>query len=73
LISNKFNQSVLTKNCSTRCGGYQKIQISKYIQHSLPCTIRSQTCPVHIVLLHSWYCTEYLFHLYIIRKSSTWV
>jgi len=27
------------------------IQISKYIQHSLPCVITSQMCPVHIVLL----------------------
>jgi len=29
----------------------KEIQISKYIQHSLPCTIRIQTCTVHIVLL----------------------
>jgi len=29
----------------------KEVQISKYIQHSLPCVIRSEMCPVHIVLL----------------------
>jgi len=29
----------------------KEIQISKYIQHNLPCVIRRQTCLVRIVLL----------------------
>jgi len=46
----------LTKQCLPKIAQLiveitKDIQISKYIQHSLPCVIRSQTCPVHIVLL----------------------
>jgi len=41
----------------------KETQIAKYIQRSLPCTNRSQTCPVHIVLLLSGYRAKNLLHL----------